>query len=252
MKKIKIHYTFLILFILSIFLGLFKEFVCIILVLTIHEIGHLFFLKIFKYDVSLITIYPFGGVIKYKEKNDYNYRIILITLGGVIFNVLSFILFNVIGLKLLSNLSLFFFLINLIPILPLDGGRVNVFLMSYLFPYRISKIIGYILSIVISLFIIFFLIFNYDGIYLYMLLFVFIRMNITNILGIGREYNKFILLKYLNPNKDLKIKKTKFWTKRPLLSLFYGKTTLFDFETFTVCEDDLLESYYKNKKRLLN
>ena len=63
-------------------------------------------------------------------------------------------------------------------------------------------------------------------------------------------YSSFCL--DITPYLNGKIKKTKFWTKRPLLSLFYGKTTLFDFETFTVGEADLLESYYKNKKRLLD
>ena len=59
----------------------------------------------------------------------------------------------------------------------------------------------------------------------------------------------FLLLKHLNPNNNLKNRITKFWTKEPILSLFDGRNTVFDFETFKVQEEVILNSHYKNIKK---
>ena len=55
----------------------------------------------------------------------------------------------------------------------------------------------------------------------------------------------FLIVKHLNPNNKLKNKITKFWTKNPLLCLYDGKNTVYDFETFKVKEEVILKKYFE-------
>ena len=76
MKKYNIHFSFSILLVASLMLGLFMNMLLILICFAIHELGHLFFIKIFKYRFSNFSLYPYGGVISYQEKinkhkNDY-------------------------------------------------------------------------------------------------------------------------------------------------------------------------------------
>ena len=244
MKKFKIHYSFLLFVLLGILLGLLKEILIILLTLLIHEIGHLVFIKIFDYNFENIKLFPFGGVIKYKMKNDFLYKDFFITIGGVLFNLLFFLVLKPLNLPLLANLNLYFFLLNLIPLYPLDGGRILLLCLSMILPYRISKIITHIFSSFISLLVIIYLTLNFDGLYYLLFLAICIRINISSLIALNREYHMFLLLKHLNLNDKLKNKITKFWTREPILSLFYGKNTVFDFETFTVKEEVILNKYF--------
>ena len=244
MKKFKIHYSFLLILLLAFLIGLAKEIIVILFVLLIHELGHLLFLKLFKNNISQITLYPFGGVIAYDNKNDFIYKAFLITSGGVIFNFLFYLIFKIMGLSLLWNVNLYFLFLNLIPIYPLDGGRLFILSLSLLLPLRLSKIIGYVTSIVISIVLGIILFLNFSGVYLLFFLFFFIRINITSIILIKKEYHAFLLMKYLNPNPNLKERETIFFTDNPVNSLFNGKNTIFNFKTFKVKEEVVLKKYF--------
>ena len=246
MKKIKIHFLFLVLLLFAFMIGLVKEMFFILICFTIHELGHYFFINLFKYKVSNITIYPFGGIINYQEKNDFIYKTILIMCGGVLFNLIFVFVFNIIGFKMLAQINFYFFLINILPINPLDGGKILILLLSLFLPNRLSKIIVYILSIVLIIFFMF--IFKLDGLYFYFVFAMLLKENVFSIINVKKEYKKFVLLKHLNPNDKLKIKETKFWINNPIESLFIGRNMIFDYETFKVSEEDILKRYYKTKK----
>ena len=94
LNKIYIHpLTYIILFIL-LHEGLIRYALVISLVLLVHELGHLFFIKIFKRKISIIKILPFGSLIKLDTNlSNYIYEDILISLGGVLFQIISSFIF---------------------------------------------------------------------------------------------------------------------------------------------------------------
>lgn len=245
MKKFKIHYSFLLLLLFSFFLGLIKEMFLIIFVLLIHEIGHLLFIILFKNSISNIIIYPFGGVINYELKNDFIYKELLITLGGVLFNLFFYSLFKLLNSELLSNINFLFIIVNLIPIHPLDGSRILTLILSINLPYYLAKNICFIVSLTLSLILFIYIVINQSGFYYMFLTLFFIRINILSIIKIKKEYHMFLLLKYLNPNIRLKDKMTTLFTYNPIRNIFYGKNTIFNFKSFVVKEEVVLKKYFE-------
>ena len=165
MKKFNIHFSFICLLVFSILLGFYKYMLSVLICFFIHELGHLIFIKIFNYKVLSFTLFPYGGVINYREENDFIYKLLFICLGGVILNFLFYIIFSFLDISLLKQISLYFVIINLIPINPLDGGRIFILLLSYFLPKKISMLIGYILSIFEVL--VFFIFLKIEGIFFY-------------------------------------------------------------------------------------
>jgi hypothetical protein len=117
-------------------------------------------------------------------------------------------------------------------------------------PLKLSKLIGYISSIIFSILFVITSLINQSGLYLILLLSFFIRINITNIILLNKEYHNFLLDKYLNPNSSLKIKETKIFTYNPIENLFIGKNTVFNLDTFKVSEEVVLDKYFKNEKKI--
>lgn len=246
MKKYNIHFSFIILLVASLMLGLFKNMVLILICFAIHELGHLFFIKIFKYRFSNFSLYPYGGVISYQEKNDFLFKEIFVTSGGVIANFIFYLLFLILGIDVFAKLNFYFIIINLIPIYPLDGGKLLLLFIAYFLPNKLARFIVYSFSIILVVLSI--ILFKFDGIFFYFTTIMIIKENILGLININKNYKKFTLLKYLNKNSNLKDKETRFWVNNPIDNLFIGKNMVFDYETFKVREEEVLNKYYKNKK----
>ena len=60
-KKIKISYYTYLFFLIGFFCGYLKNLLIIFIICFIHELGHAFFIKLFKYEIVKIEILPFGG-----------------------------------------------------------------------------------------------------------------------------------------------------------------------------------------------
>jgi len=251
MKKINFHYTIFISLIISFFIGIYKEFFIVLLTLFIHEMGHLFFIIIFKKEVKRIILYPFGGVIEYDDKPDKLYKNFLISVGGILFNFFFYFLFKLLSIDLFAKLNLLFIFINLLPIYPLDGSRMLFSLFNIIFPYKISKVLISTFSLVLSVIFFPFLLYFYNAFVLILILFIFIKINIMNLVNLQINYQSYALEKYLYPNSHLKEKRTRFWIDDPFNSLFYGRNMLFDYEQFVIDEKVILEDHFKNKKMKL-
>ncbi len=137
--KIKFHPLFIVFGFLLIFFGWLELFLTYFLVMILHEYGHYFVARILGYKLNKIVFMPYGVSLNgqgniFKRKDE-----ILIALAGPLVNF--FLAFLFIGLWwifpltyaytfnfVLSNICLGLF--NLIPIFPLDGGRLFVALLS--------------------------------------------------------------------------------------------------------------------------
>lgn len=110
-----------------------------LIALLLHEAGHYFIARRFRLPVSLLEITPFGGAMQIDLAEGLSPgKSFLLSSGGIIANAALLLcslfclftpLFSVFMLSFtLANLSML--LINLLPFLPLDGGRMLLALLS--------------------------------------------------------------------------------------------------------------------------
>ena len=159
MKKFKIDYSFMLF--LSLVILSPKQFIVfkVFLALLFHEIGHLFFIYLFKIKIKELKLSIFGFFINLENNKFSFYKDLLIYSGGILFNLILLIFNN----SELNKICLYLILINLLPIYPLDGFNIIKTLVCYFFPYYYSLKVITILSIIMNIFLLIFLIyFNYD------------------------------------------------------------------------------------------
>lgn len=123
-------------------LGLLKsgvsDIVIIILVLLVHEAGHLFGMRFFGYNnVQMFFIPFFGAAVSGESRNVATYKKAIVPLLGPVPGLLLGIIFGIVYVKtrtpIYLQLMIMFLIINsfnLLPFMPLDGGR---FLYEVLF-----------------------------------------------------------------------------------------------------------------------
>jgi Zn-dependent protease len=125
----------LVLFILSLLLVFSEKFIFIaflILVLFIHEMGHLLVMKFFKYENVRMLFIPLMGAFVQGSKPKYSQRESLLVvfagpLPGILFGGIALYVASVIQNESVLTLGfIFIFLntINLLPVDPLDGGQL--------------------------------------------------------------------------------------------------------------------------------
>ncbi len=135
----------------------------LLLIITVHELGHGVMAQIFSWRVKRITLLPFGGVAEMDEHGNRSLReefwvviagplqhIWLIALGWLVFqmNMMSEELF-----LLFFHLNIMVLLFNLLPIWPLDGGKLLSLMLALKFNYL--KAYEYTLLFSLSLLVVF-------------------------------------------------------------------------------------------------
>jgi stage IV sporulation protein FB len=124
-KNAKIHFTFLILIVLSIIFGFWLQLLTAYAVMVIHETAHILAAGFFEIKINKIEVLPFGVMIQLDGDLTKNPKQeIIISLAGPISNVIVMLLClwcNAPTFFMLSNATIA--AINLLPVLPLDGGR---------------------------------------------------------------------------------------------------------------------------------
>lgn len=209
-KKIKIsNYTYFFI-IICILCGYIKNITIIFTICFIHELGHIFFIKLFSYEIISIELFPFGGYTQINKQinTSINKDLIIATAGILAQIILGFIIylfqnnFQQITYTLLVKYNLIIMFFNLIPIIPLDGNNIIHLFLEKIFPYNLS----YKINLGISLF--FLLIFFYLN----------YKLNLDNYLIIS-----FLIYKIIMAFKNYKYFKNRFLLERYLYNFNYQK-----------------------------
>lgn len=202
MKIIKVNFLTLYFLLLLFLCGFIKIGLIIFFIVIFHELGHVFFIKLFKYKIIDITIYPFGGIIKTdKDINTPPNKELLISSGGILAQIILFIIISFLPINILTkellykyNLSIMFF--NILPIIPLDGSIIINSLLNKVFSYKLSYYLYIIISIIFT---IIYLLFNYwYSINNYLIVSLFIIKTYYAIKNYKYLKTRFLLERYLN------------------------------------------------------
>ncbi|MGM7702178.1 M50 family metallopeptidase [Pseudalkalibacillus sp. Hm43] len=158
---LKINPLLWIVAIVSVMTGHFREFLILFIVIFIHELGHAMTALFFKWRLVKVEMLPFGGVAEMDEYGNRPYREELsVILAGPLQHVwmivgslflMQFGIGDPFILNLFVSINWMILLFNLLPIWPLDGGKLLFLCLTVLFPYKKAKSHMLILSSVLLL-----------------------------------------------------------------------------------------------------
>jgi stage IV sporulation protein FB len=132
--------------IFSVFTGYFIELLTLFAIVLIHELGHVVAAKSFGWRVMEVQLLPFGGVAVVEESGNVPaHEELWVALAGPLQN--AWMAAFAYGMKQLGwndpvwweyfmQANLWIGLFNLLPVLPLDGGKALVSLLSYQLSYH--------------------------------------------------------------------------------------------------------------------
>jgi len=210
-NKFKINnYTYFF-FVACALCGYLKNISIIFFICLIHEMGHIFFIKLFKYEIVSVELLPFGGFTTTNKLINSNInKDIIIAFGGILFQIIFIIFlyllknnFNLITYNLFINYNFILIIFNLIPIIPLDGNNILHLFLEKFFSYKISYYLNLILSLIfLILFFIINYIYNIDN---YFIISFLIYKGIMYFKNYKHLNNRFLLERYLYDLKYNKI-----------------------------------------------
>ena len=223
LNKIYPHPLFLITILFFILLGRFRIICYFMILIIIHELGHIIIGILFKWKINKIIILPFGCLTKFDI--DINTKLIeefIVSISGIVFQFIFYILVkNNISYYYFSYINYFIIIFNLIPINPLDGYKIlNIFinkLTSFYNSLYISSYISLILIVLINI-----LLFNINKIIIFVSVFLLME-TIKNYKNINNIFNKFLLERYLKKYRFKYSKRIKsiYEMKKDYKHLFY-------------------------------
>ncbi|MDP1511340.1 M50 family metallopeptidase [Paenibacillus sp. CMAA1739] len=158
---LSLHPLFVLVMLTSVLTGHFIEIMTLFTLVFIHELGHATAASLLGARLLSIQMLPFGGVAVIEDQGKLNaWKEIIIALAGPLQNGIMIIILlwlrNVNGVEhayvnyiIQGNAVIALF--NLLPILPLDGGKILQSLISIFFSYHRTLIWTFRASIVTSL-----------------------------------------------------------------------------------------------------
>ena len=164
--KIRIEFSFIFILCLSLVLG-YKNTGLLILFCFFHELGHLFSLLAVGGKPDSLNVSFFGIALKYNCRLSLGREAIVIAAGPLI-NLIFYLILR-------DEINLFLLVLNMLPVYPLDGGR----LLNLVLPKH-SKYISFIflaIMLVVSIFVLI----NYSVFSLLLLCFYLIAFNMRSL-----------------------------------------------------------------------
>ena len=153
-------------------------------------------------ELIKINIYPLGGISKFKfDLNISILKELLILIAGPIMQIIGYLLLvNILKdyneLIVIYHYSILIF--NLLPIYPLDGGKILNLFLSVFIPYKKSLILSIILSIIFIVIIFIYSILNSITLNIVIISIFLIYKVILEYKNIDYLYERFLLERYLN------------------------------------------------------
>lgn len=206
LNKIYFHPLFLITVLMFTLMGYFRFISYFMLLIIVHETGHILTAVLFKWNIDKIIILPFGGLTKFNEIiNKPLIEEFLIAISGITLQMIFYLsIKNHIEYKYFTIINYFIIIFNLVPIYPLDGSKILSVFLNLITSYKSSILLTWIISyiFIICLSIIFFSVNKLIG---FIIIFLFLEVN--RLYKIRKElFNKFLLERYL---RDFKFKHKK-------------------------------------------
>ncbi|MED1783663.1 M50 family metallopeptidase [Brevibacillus fortis] len=150
--RFRIHLLFWAVIGLSVVTGHFLEVITLFVIVLIHELGHVAMARELGWTVKEVQLLPFGGVATMEDSYATDpMDEIVVALAGPFLNMVMMAasyLFWFMGIWteewarffLISNLTIALF--NLLPIWPLDGGRILLAILCWFMSYRQATMIS--------------------------------------------------------------------------------------------------------------
>lgn len=210
-------------------------------IILVHEFGHLFAALVLRWKIDKIYVYPLGGIVKFNESINRNIiEEFFVVVSGPIFQIIySYILFSlqINNCLFFSNLLLCY---NLLPIYPLDGGKICNMIFSYFFSYKISFFISVLISFIFFVFSFIYFVFclkNYFFIFVFFSLFFKL---IDEVNDYAFLYNKFLLERYL-----FDFKFSRFSYSKDVFSFYRNRKHFLYKDGIMISESRMLNDYFK-------
>lgn len=181
--------------------GHFKNLLYFTIIIMVHELGHTLTGSILKFKINRIEIYPYGGCSKMEyDINIPIYKELLILIMGPLIQIIFVYIIR------LSEMSVpdyfytyhyFILIFNMLPIFPLDGGRlielVTFFICSY---YKGLKYVLYFSYLAFVSLFFYFVFFNFNFIVVLILILLGFQIH-REIRNAKYYFNKFLMERYL-------------------------------------------------------
>src|SRR5690625_902439 len=147
-SKFQFHPTLIFFIFISFLTGTFVQLFILLGIVLWHELGHFFTAKFFRWRIDRVVLWAFGGVMKTDEQGTRPLKEeIIVTLFGPLQHLFIYIVTVFLGyvelapttfISDLHKYNLIVLLFNLLPIYPLDGGKLVLYMLGFYLPYRKS------------------------------------------------------------------------------------------------------------------
>lgn len=214
--RCRFHPLFVIIVLGSVLTGFFLELLVLFGIVIIHELGHIAAASSFGWRIREVQLLPFGGVAVVDQYGVVPAREeMIVALAGPLQNglmIIAALLLESIGVweaqwtTYFVQANMMIGLFNLLPVLPLDGGKVLHALFSMLMPYYRSLLLSYWISLCMSVFMIGFAVLRTEGLQLNLLMigFFLLYMNWVGLRHLPYQFLRFLMNREINIERLLK------------------------------------------------
>ncbi len=160
--RVRFHPLFFLLAVVAVGVGLWRDVVILFLLVLLHELGHAAVANHLGYEVEEVSLLPFGGVAKISygrggpaPRDEALIAIAgpfvnLVLLGAAVVMVMLHLWPTAFG-RIVIELNLWIAVFNMLPALPLDGGRILRAARSRTIGYEAATREAYTMAIAASL-----------------------------------------------------------------------------------------------------